>query len=353
MGRMNDIHRSYENAYTAYQLTKTTIPRNFLAYDELGIYKILTDVKETAIYPDFVREVLGKLMEYDREHRTEYVKILKAYFENDCSTVCTAEALYCHKNTLTYKLNKIKEVLGYDILSNENRVRIMVAFLYSPAGDRGIFSTRTEKGKRKGEEEMSKETVCCCIEHHAVLFALMAKHGVELCGERGRESILKGMTIYGKERGRRMAWNARQRGDEINTLTNQAYGEWKPDYDGQMEFGQIGIQPALRTYISKCAWCDAWKKHGLTEYGKLYCVNVDNAVYQGYQDTYVCTQMTEPMSWGGQRCEFDWGCALTPVENEALAAKKRELGTSCMKDFYVPHGPHKGCHQPHAHSGSG
>lgn len=128
VGRMKDIHRSYENAYTAYQLTKTTIPRNFLAYDELGIYKILTDVKETAIYPDFVREVLGKLMEYDREHRTEYVKILKAYFENDCSTVCTAEVLYCHKNTLTYKLNKIKEVLGYDILSNENRVRIMVAF---------------------------------------------------------------------------------------------------------------------------------------------------------------------------------------------------------------------------------
>ena len=128
VGRMKDIHRSYENAYTAYQLTKTTIPRNFLSYDELGIYKILTDVKETAIYPDFVREVLGKLMEYDREHRTEYVKILKVYFENDCSTVCTAQALFCHKNTLTYKLNKIKEVLGYDILSNENRVRIMVAF---------------------------------------------------------------------------------------------------------------------------------------------------------------------------------------------------------------------------------
>ena len=56
------------------------------------------------------------------------MKLLKAYFENDCSTVRAAEALYCHKNTLTYKLNKIKEVLGYDILSNENRVRIMVAF---------------------------------------------------------------------------------------------------------------------------------------------------------------------------------------------------------------------------------
>ncbi len=180
---------------------------------------------------------------------------------------------------------------------------------------------------------MTEEKVCLHIEHHAVLFALLAKQAVELCGERGKESILRGMTVYGMERGTRMAWNARKRGDQINTMTNQAYGEWKPDFDGQMEFGQIRTQPTLQTYIAKCAWCDAWEKHGLTEYGKLYCVNVDNAVYQGYQDKYVCTQVTEPMSWGGPRCEFDWGCPLTPEENEALAVKKKELGTSCMKDF--------------------
>ena len=97
-------------------------------YDELGIYKILTDIKDPGIYPDFVEEVQGKLVAYDKEQGTDYMKILRAYFENDCSTICTAKALYCHKNTLTYKLNTIKEVLGYDILNNENRVRIMVAF---------------------------------------------------------------------------------------------------------------------------------------------------------------------------------------------------------------------------------
>lgn len=128
VSRMRDIHRSYENAYTAYRLTKTTIPKNFLVYDELGIYKLLTDVKDAGIYPSFAGEVLGNLIEYDQVHDTEYMKILKAYFENDCSIVRTAQELYCHKNTLTYKLNKIKEVLGYDILSNKNRVRIMVAF---------------------------------------------------------------------------------------------------------------------------------------------------------------------------------------------------------------------------------
>ena len=180
---------------------------------------------------------------------------------------------------------------------------------------------------------MSDTKVICQIEHHAMLFAWFARHAIELCGDAGREAILAGMTAYGNERGRRMAQNAAARGDELTTMTNQAYGEWKPDYDGQMEFGQIRIQPTLQTYIAKCAWCDAWKKHNILEYGKYYCVNVDNAVYQGYRPDFVCTPTTTSLSWGGERCEFDWGHPLTEEENTQLAQKKKELGASCMKDF--------------------
>ena len=180
---------------------------------------------------------------------------------------------------------------------------------------------------------MANETVTCKIEHHAILFALLAKHAVTLCGKKGEEAILTGMTAYGNQRGARMAKNALAHGDELTTMTNQAYGEWKPDYDGQMEFGQIRIQPTLQTYIAKCAWCDAWKKHGLTEYGKLYCVNVDNAVYQGYRSDFECKSISTALSWGGTRCEFDWGHPLSDEEAVELVNRKKELGTSCMKDF--------------------
>lgn len=180
---------------------------------------------------------------------------------------------------------------------------------------------------------MANETVTCKIEHHAILFALLSKYAITLAGEDGKEAILKGMTLYGNERGARMAANALAHGDELNTLTNQAYGEWKPDFDGQMEFGTLRTEPTLQTYIAKCAWCDAWKKHDLTEYGKYYCVNVDNAVYQGFRADFVCTPTTTSLSWGGTRCEFDWGYPLTEDDTKALAAKKKELGTSCMKDF--------------------
>lgn len=128
VNRMKDIYISYEKAYMAYQLTKTAIPKNLLDYEGLGVYKILADVKEPEIYPAFVQETLGELLKYDRENGTEYIKILEAYFENECNIINTAAALYCHKNTLAYKLNKIKDILRYDILSNENRTKIMLSF---------------------------------------------------------------------------------------------------------------------------------------------------------------------------------------------------------------------------------
>lgn len=180
---------------------------------------------------------------------------------------------------------------------------------------------------------MTAAKVTCLIEHHAMLFAFFSKYAIRLCGDRGKDAILEGMTVYGKERGRRMAANALARGDALTTMTNQAYGEWKPDYDGQMEFGQLRTEPTLQTYISRCAWCEAWKKHDILEYGKYYCVNVDHAVYEGFRPDFVCTPTTTSLSWGGTRCEFDWGNPLTPEDCEALSAKKKELGSSCMKDF--------------------
>lgn len=126
--RIRDIHISYESADTAYRLTKSVIPTNCLEYDELGVYKLLADVKNEAVYPIFVEETIGKLIEYDRKNETDYLHILETFFENECSILHTAEKLYCHKNTLNYKMNKIKEILGYDILKNENRVKIMLAF---------------------------------------------------------------------------------------------------------------------------------------------------------------------------------------------------------------------------------
>ena len=107
------------------------------------------------------------------------------------------------------------------------------------------------------ENENKVCPVSCKIEHHAMMFAFLAKHAIELCGEAGKDAILAGMTTYGNERGARMVANALAHGDELTTMTNQAYGEWKPDYAGQMDFGTLRTEPTLQTYIAPLAWCEA------------------------------------------------------------------------------------------------
>ena len=171
------------------------------------------------------------------------------------------------------------------------------------------------------------------IENQAMMFAFLSRAAIEAKGEAGRAAIQDGMIRYGKERGARMAERARKAGDPVELWTNQAYGEWKPDYAGQMEFGTLRTEPTYRTYISKCAWCDAWKKNGILEYGREYCVNVDAAVYEGFGCGAVCTPVSVSMSWGGERCDFDWGKPLSEEDVRMVADKKAELGTSAMRDF--------------------
>ncbi|MBR6647582.1 MAG: PucR family transcriptional regulator ligand-binding domain-containing protein [Clostridia bacterium] len=131
----SEIYRSYKNANTTFRLMKKLQDVSMLHYDELGIYQILSDVKEpTILYPSFVQKTLGDLYEYDQKHRTDYMDILKLFFENDCSITQTANATFYHQNTLKYKVKAIKEILGYDIMSNENRVKIMISLYLMQLG---------------------------------------------------------------------------------------------------------------------------------------------------------------------------------------------------------------------------
>lgn len=131
-----DICRSYRNAHVAFSLAKR-FQYNFpCCYDDIGIYQILSNIREPEkLYPKFVQDALGKLMEYDKRHNTDYMGILKLFFENDCSITQTANATFYHQNTLKYKVKAIKEILGYDIMSNENRVKIMVSLYLLDAGE--------------------------------------------------------------------------------------------------------------------------------------------------------------------------------------------------------------------------
>ena len=126
--KLSNIHRSYHNAKQTFYLSGNIFPNNPLCYKDIGVYQILVDMKNPEIIcPAFIRDTLGKLIDYDYVHHTKYMDILKDFFANDCSITQTSAATYYHQNTLKYKVKNMKEILGYDITSNENRIKILLA----------------------------------------------------------------------------------------------------------------------------------------------------------------------------------------------------------------------------------
>lgn len=169
------------------------------------------------------------------------------------------------------------------------------------------------------------------VEHHAVLFALMAKHAMEHCGDKAKQVLIDSVTKYGEERGARMAQRAIKNGDPLDLVSNQAYGEWRARPE-EMEGGVLCYTPTYHTYAAKCPWCDAWNKHGLLDYGKFYCYTIDEAVFRGFNPQFTMKTLTN-LSFGADKCEFDWHQPMSQEEADRLAAKKEHLGTSCLRDF--------------------
>ena len=124
---VKDIYKSYKKAQIAFELAKKPSWNNIVDYDELGVYQVLADMQHIDIQDVFVENVLGKLVRWDEQNQTDYMMVLEQYYECECNVVKTAEIIGYHKNTIKYKLQHIREILGFDITSNESRMNIMLA----------------------------------------------------------------------------------------------------------------------------------------------------------------------------------------------------------------------------------
>lgn len=81
-----------------------------LRYERIMLHT--AQAEETKV---FVREKLGGLEQYDREHDAHLMKTLEVLIANNGSRKLAAEALFLHRNTMSYRVRKIEEVLGCDL----------------------------------------------------------------------------------------------------------------------------------------------------------------------------------------------------------------------------------------------
>lgn len=98
-----------------------------ISWDELGIYSILTMIKPGANINKFLEKYITPLKEADDKQNSNLFETLETYFNSKSSIKETAANMYVHYNTILYRLEKIKKILGIDFEDTEELLKINLA----------------------------------------------------------------------------------------------------------------------------------------------------------------------------------------------------------------------------------
>lgn len=122
-----ELSNGYKRARTALKMAMGK-KQVIIRFGEMGFYKILYSIDDTEILSSYCGEILGALEDYDKLHHTSYLDTLRSYIKNDRSILRVAEETYTHRNTVNYRIQKIKQIVGCEFQSVDELFLYRVAF---------------------------------------------------------------------------------------------------------------------------------------------------------------------------------------------------------------------------------
>src|SRR5256885_1893338 len=91
-----------------------------------GTYRLLFRV--LASHPEEVRsfydDTVAPIVRYDAQYRTDLVGTLEAYLDQNCNMNATAAAIYAHRHTVAYRLERVPELSALEPMLSEHRERL-------------------------------------------------------------------------------------------------------------------------------------------------------------------------------------------------------------------------------------
>lgn len=124
---IKDLARSLKEAQSALEVAKVfDTDRTIVSYDNLGIARLIYQLP-TTLCEMFLSEVFkrGSIESLDQET----LFTIQRFFENNLNVSETSRKLFVHRNTLVYRLEKIKKLTGLDLREFEDAIVFKVALM--------------------------------------------------------------------------------------------------------------------------------------------------------------------------------------------------------------------------------
>lgn len=123
------LHTQRNEAANALKVAIAT-KKSYCFYHDLGLYQLVLGISDESILQNLYTQKLKPIVDYDQKHNTNYLQILRYYIECNSSVQLVAEQTFTHRNTINYRIAKIKTLLHSDLSSMEERCLIQMALCY-------------------------------------------------------------------------------------------------------------------------------------------------------------------------------------------------------------------------------
>ncbi len=97
-------------------------------YESLSLYHIIHLASDKIELTRLCHPALKFLNEYDRDNKSDFYKTLQVFILNDRNLVKSAELLYIHRNTLVYRINRIIDLTGINLNSNDEKKQLLLSY---------------------------------------------------------------------------------------------------------------------------------------------------------------------------------------------------------------------------------
>ena len=124
---IKDLARSFKEAQVALEVGKVfDTEKTIVSYDNLGIARLIYQLP-TTLCEMFLREVFKKGSIESLDQETLFT--IQRFFENNLNVSETSRKLFVHRNTLVYRLEKIKKLTGLDLREFDHAIVFKVALM--------------------------------------------------------------------------------------------------------------------------------------------------------------------------------------------------------------------------------
>lgn len=132
----------HRQSIQALRLAEKLSPNDYLLeYNDYKHYDLLLSNIDKAPFDSFYSNAFTTLLSYDIQNNSSYIETLYQYYIHNKNLAKSAQSLFIHKNTVSYRINKVREIFSFNIENALFRYQFLTSYYVKELADAGLIST--------------------------------------------------------------------------------------------------------------------------------------------------------------------------------------------------------------------